>query len=301
VKDGVLWGLVSGHSYAGPRNVPRDVRTVCEFLGQAFSVQLALADAVEERDQSLRTRSVMSALLGVVVTEADPIDAILGGATSMLELSNATGAAVVMDGRSRTSGRVPGDREIRAIVEWLDGRPGSTDTPADDATFCTTQLSAHLSLAAAFTESASGLLACRLGTRSRGNYLLWFRGERRQVIAWAGDPAKPMSADDPERLSPRGSFALWEEEVRGTCDSWHESIVDAARILSAVMSRVVVPRELASLEVASDDGSAVAALTQLARRVAPPHNDAANAAFMERLATRIEAFIRDLDDDLPSG
>jgi len=297
IKDGVLWGLVSGHSYAGPMIVRRDVRTVCEFLGQAFSVQLALADVVEERDQRLRAQSATSALLGALVTDSNPIAAVLFGPTSMLELGNATGAAVIIGGQTRTSGRVPGDEELRAIVKWLDRLPESTDGTANDAVFCTTELSAHLSLATAFTESASGLLACRLGAGTRGNYLLWFRGERRQVITWAGDPAKPLSADDPERLSPRGSFALWEQEVRGTCESWHASIVEAARILGAVMSHIVV----VSGEVGSSDGSAIAALSQLTRRVASPHDDSANAAFMERLATRIEAFIRDLNDELASG
>ena len=35
VRDGALWGLVSCHHYAGPRQVPYDVRAACELLAQA--------------------------------------------------------------------------------------------------------------------------------------------------------------------------------------------------------------------------------------------------------------------------
>ncbi|MEP6509190.1 MAG: ATP-binding protein, partial [Gemmatimonadales bacterium] len=52
----------------------------------------------------------------------------------------------------------------------------------------------------------------------------------KQTIRWAGDPNKPvtMGNDNVPRLSPRGSFSLWEEERRGVSSPWSHAFVDAA-------------------------------------------------------------------------
>jgi len=53
-------------------------------------------------------------------------------------------------------------------------------------------------------------------TRKPDNYVLWLRPEVVQTVHWAGDPNKAVTvaADGSERLSPRGSFALWQGTVR---------------------------------------------------------------------------------------
>ncbi|HKP75710.1 MAG TPA: ATP-binding protein, partial [Longimicrobiaceae bacterium] len=76
----------------------------------------------------------------------------------------------------------------------------------------------------------------------RSDLLVWFRGERRQTIRWAGDPRKPVTvaADGSARLHPRGSFALWEEEVRGSSGPWRPVEVQAVLDLRrAVQDRLV--------------------------------------------------------------
>lgn len=302
VKDGALWGLVSGHNYARPMVVPQRVRTLCEFFGQAASMQLALADAIEERDRTLRARSVTSTVLSTLAHSNDAVHAILHGPTSMLDLGDASGAAVVLDGLAFTTGRVPDDAALRSLVQWLDHHAAfeaSTDSAVGQPAFHTSALSAVFPAAAAFADVGSGVVAGRIGAK-RGHYLLWFRGERLQVIAWAGNPEKPaeVAADDTERLSPRGSFALWEQEVRGTSEPWHESVVEAARAITAVASRVGITGGGAAAPSASVT-AVHSALDQLTSRLAAAARAPANAnASMDRLASRIEAFIHDLDDEL---
>jgi light-regulated signal transduction histidine kinase (bacteriophytochrome) len=53
------------------------------------------------------------------------------------------------------------------------------------------------------------------------------RAEHQEIIDWGGDPNKPVSLDG-ERLSPRGSFALWRETVRLRALPWEPWILDAA-------------------------------------------------------------------------
>ena len=97
-------------------------------------------------------------------------------------------------------------------------------------------LSKHYPPAERWCAFASGLLAVALSPK-RPHYLLWFRPERKQTVRWAGDPNKPasMTTGDVPRLSPRGSFALWEEERRATSDPWTVAEVQAAADLRGTL------------------------------------------------------------------
>ncbi|HLO41032.1 MAG TPA: ATP-binding protein, partial [Phycisphaerales bacterium] len=76
---------------------------------------------------------------------------------------------------------------------------------------------------------ASGILAVPLARTGR-QCVIWFRPEQVRVVNWAGDPAKSVAKGDaPARLSPRGSFALWKETVRGRSLPWSSADVAIAR------------------------------------------------------------------------
>jgi light-regulated signal transduction histidine kinase (bacteriophytochrome) len=83
-------------------------------------------------------------------------------------------------------------------------------------------------------------------------YVLWFRPQAAQTMRWGGDPrTKPVrvGADGVARLSPRGSFAAWEEEVRGRSRPWRRAEVEAARALRGTVVDALLTRadELAAL------------------------------------------------------
>jgi len=313
VKDGVLWGLISGHDYGGTKTVAHEVRTVCEFLSEAFSIQLALAQAVEERDQTLRVRSVTSTLLARLLREADPVHALLGGGTTMLDLAEASGGAVVLGNTIAATGAVPSDEEIRALVAWIDTVPSMADghQPAGERTasvYATTELCNTFPEAAAYADVASGVIACRIAAAEvydhGPSYLLWFRGERRQTVPWAGDPTKPLtvSAQGVARLEPRGSFALWEQEVRGSTAPWPESALEATASLGGVASRILVSpaadtrraRRREERETLSRE------LSQIARQATSAASDPSGTSLqsMAELAERLESLMRDLSADV---
>lgn len=69
-------------------------------------------------------------------------------------------------------------------------------------------------------------------SRDRTEQLIWFRREQKQTVRWAGDPRKPVKIEgDSARLHPRGSFELWEEEVRGTACPWEPDVREAVEEL----------------------------------------------------------------------
>jgi PAS domain S-box-containing protein len=51
---------------------------------------------------------------------------------------------------------------------------------------------------------------------------MWFRPEIEQTVSWAGDPNSKRIVAGPHgpRLTPRASFAIWKETVRGKSEPW---------------------------------------------------------------------------------
>ncbi len=221
IHRGKLWGLISGHHYSGPKVVGFNMRTICEFLAHALSFQVGLADAVEDRDHILRLRDAESGLRARLGETDSFSDALLNGEPNLMDIACATGAAVCYRGECTTVGKTPNAEQVTALIDWL--REHSDDVFILDA------LSTKYPPAAEFSTEASGLIAIRISTR-RNDYLLWFREERKQTIPWAGDPNKPVVVGQhgEYRLSPRGSFALWEEERVGTSSPWHPAEIRTA-------------------------------------------------------------------------
>ena len=123
-----------------------------------------------------------------------------------------TGAVLVYDGEVLTAGDVP-STEARALA----GRLGR-DARRASGVFASASLARDVP-AFADARRHRERRARRSNCRARiGEYLLWLRGEQVREVRWAGNPHKPvLPGNDPRDLSPRRSFAVWTERVRGTC------------------------------------------------------------------------------------
>ena len=238
VRDGVLWGLLSGHHYATPKTLPYELHTVCEFLGQAFALQLTGTEGAEDRDRMLRTRSVEGRLVELLA-QRTAAEALTASDVTMLELIPSDGAAIVGANGVARVGSLPDDAFLGDLVDWLE-RSAPADGPSARSFDA---LAGVFAPAQACTPTCSGLLAVRVSSAgvdegSACCWLLWFRGERAQSLRWAGNPEdKPVrrDTDGSVRLSPRGSFAVWEQEVRGTSRAWTTADRESAEALSRVV------------------------------------------------------------------
>ena len=235
IHRGKLWGLISGHHYSGPKRLPHADRALCEFLAQALSLQIGSADRLEDRRYSLEIRERQGRLVERLVQSTDADTAVTTGAITLADLVSASGAMVVRPrGRLRV-GKTPTDAQVDGLLAWLRAR--------GEEVFETSALPSLYPPAAEFADVASGVLAVSI-SRGGGAVLLWFRGEQRQTVKWAGDPRKPvtMAPDGSPRLHPRGSFALWEEEARGTSVAWRPIELEAAGELRRAMLDLQIRR-----------------------------------------------------------
>ncbi|MFK3844139.1 ATP-binding protein [Stenotrophomonas sp. NPDC078853] len=238
LAEGRLWGLVSCHNQL-PRRVPYHVRTACEFIGQILSLQIALKEralAVEER---IARRAIQVRLLGRMAGDEDFMAALGRDQKSLLDLTGATGAAIVHRGQCVLLGQTPGQTDVNALVDWL-----TRHHPAEDV-FHTDALPAIWPEAAAFAELASGVMAISI-SQLHDSFVLWFRAEVMRTVRWGGEPRK-AAVDG--RLSPRLSFEAWKETVREQSTPWQDVDRDAAIELRTAIVDIVLRKaeEMAEL------------------------------------------------------
>jgi two-component system, chemotaxis family, sensor kinase Cph1 len=230
LNDGVLWGLIACH-HTTPRFVPYPVRMTCELLGRMLSTLIL---GWERRDEVERQRAagerrvrLLERLAGAdYLTSglaADPDD--------LLAVVGAGGAAILEEGRFTAFGRCPPEAAVRAFAAWMAGERHEVL-----ASF----RAAELTGAPALGPDAAGVLAVGL-PQTENNALIWFRPEVEKTVSWGGSPAK-VHAEGPngQRLTPRGSFALWKETVRDQSARWSPIDIEVARALRAGLTEATV-------------------------------------------------------------
>ncbi len=207
--------------------MPLKVRDTAEYLGYALSWQLKVMEGAERSERARAAQRFEADLVRNMAVAADLLDGLC--TPSLVSLTDAGGAAVVLQEGTRRLGTTPSSEAIRKIVDFL-MRNG-------EDVFATEELIKHIPEAREWEHSAGGLLAVAIAPEL-GEYIMWFRAAEARVVNWGGDPRKTLVvSEDGEipRLSPRGSFALWEEMVRGRSLPWMPWQVEAASSLRRVL------------------------------------------------------------------
>ena len=84
-------------------------------------------------------------------------------------------------------------------------------------------------------------------SHSPRDYLLFFRSEESRFVDWGGEPVKQVGPLG-DRLTPRKSFELWREEVRGQSTPWTEPDVAIADAVQNYLRDVVLRHTEATAE-----------------------------------------------------
>ncbi|GGJ70177.1 ATP-binding protein [Deinococcus aquiradiocola] len=228
-----LWGLIACH-HATPRLLPYDVRSGCEFLGQFLSVQLSAKAEQQLQTYRLQLKSAQAKFVELMAEERDLVEGLIRHDFNLLDFVDAPGAAICLNSEVVLLGVTPTRDEVRALTEWL-------SVNADAEVLHTSGLPDEYPPAQAYADVASGLLSVQI-SRGRRDYVMWFRPEELQTVLWGGDPTKVATPgpDGQERLSPRKSFAAWQETVRGRSRDWQQAEVLAAQELRHSIISVVL-------------------------------------------------------------
>ncbi len=231
VREGKLWGLIACHHYA-PRNLRFAVRAAADLLAEVTATRIAAIEHYAHAQVAIQVRRLEQRLVEATSTEGDWRLALFRNPRTVLQPLEATGAALFHDGELLTAGEAPSTAELRALMQWIDAQP------FDGLFNCSSVSRANPSLDS-LTPTASGVLAVKLSA-TRPDYLMWFRKEQLLSVTWAGNPSKPMVANNPLELSPRSSFAAWSEIVRGTALPWSNGELALGRAFGASLIDIIV-------------------------------------------------------------
>lgn len=250
---GRLWGLIACH-HDSPRRAPFALRAVVELLAEAVGTRIAALESFVQAQAELSVRRLEQRMIEAISRDGDWRSALFDNPNTLLAPLSATGAALLFEGQTQTTGDVPSTAGLRDIGQWLDDQPRRP-------VIGTASLGQDAPGLAGLTAVASGVLATPISS-TPGEYIIWFRPEQVRTVTWGGDPTKPVTVgDDPRDLSPRRSFAQWHQVVEGRSDPWTPKDLATARMVGDTVSDVVLQFRSVRMLIAEDQ------LSQIRRQV----------------------------------
>lgn len=232
IVEGQLWGLFACHHYSA-RRPSFERRSIAELFGQMFALKLESRERKAMQAYEASARAGSDRLLAAVAGDAGLLDnpEWLGG--MLRETVPCDGIAIWVDGKCAHSGLTPPTDAFPALVRKLNAM-------AAGRIYATDRLAEALPAAEAWSDIAAGMLAIPI-SRSPRDYVLLFRQEKMRTVKWAGDPHKPAQlGPNGPRLTPRKSFELWTQEVRGRSEPFSSPEIRVAEMLRASLIEVVL-------------------------------------------------------------
>jgi chemotaxis family two-component system sensor kinase Cph1 len=217
---GELWGLISCHNTV-PRFVDYPARQAAKFVSQLLSTALEFRKDEEDQSNLLLYRQHGQYIHEQLLIDENVVQALTKRSHTILDLTKATGAALLFNNHIYRLGKTPSEIDIRALADWL--KASDTETFLE-----TSQFAALYPPGEEFRDIGAGLLAIVL-SKELNEYVFWFKPERIQQVTWAGNPDKPVTVGEngQNRISPRKSFEAWTQTVRNTSEPWSEAEVSA--------------------------------------------------------------------------
>lgn len=235
LSDGRLWGLIACHGRE-PKVLSPTVRAACEFFGVALSLHLA---GLRERDEAAvreRSRIAIARLL-----ERISVDPATGVSPAGLEqIVECDAVAVRLGGEVTISGNVAINRAVEAMAGGAGGELADGDRRGGAGELW------HSDRLGA--EDLAGALVLPIGTD--GDCVAWLRRERTVARRWAADPRTPVVlGPNGNRLTPRGSTAVFLATVRGRSTPWTPNDLAMATELGRSLTGIALAqaRRLAAL------------------------------------------------------
>lgn len=217
-----LWGLIACHNYT-PRFIDFKSREYAKLIGQITSSALEF----RQNEETLRKENEFNHSLEKIIKqlmETESIEkALASEETTILDILKCSGAVLVHNKKIYKLGNTPDDKQLLDLMLWVNDQ-------VKDTLYQTDNLSKVYPKASEYKDSASGILISTL-SKELGDYLIWFRAEQVQNLKWAGNPNKSvtLNANELLNISPRNSFAIWNETITGIAESW--SIEDIKSVI----------------------------------------------------------------------
>lgn len=211
IVEGKLWGLIACH-HRTPRFVSYAIRATVCLYAIVLSAQLKVKQRYLENHRIASARRMALSILTGLRDYSEPMGSLPSMLPRFMELFGARGAALITSTHSFRYGTTPEETTLSSLLMDLGDGSG-------EGVLVSSRAGAELASLRDHAGTAAGIVAIHLGSTE---WLVLFRGEIAKQVSWAGDPNKPGTQDADGILTPRNSFAIWLEDVRGESEPWPE-------------------------------------------------------------------------------
>ena len=214
-----LWGLIACHHYS-QKNLTPEIRLAAQLQGHFITSQIDIRQSNEEYEISRKSNLALEKINAVELPAKESSFEILVQKPELLELCNASGVTIIINGNIYKNGLLPSDNDILVLSGWLSQHTGNTQLSTDKLIDIIPENLLEN------CENASGIIYHSLGI-DNNNCIIWYRPETLTEVNWAGDPTKAI-VKDKNGLSPRNSFKLWREIIKCQSNVWLDPELNAA-------------------------------------------------------------------------
>jgi len=234
ISKGTLWGLIACH-HNTPKFISYYKRQSCKYLTQVLSSRIILSTANQALLKVNESAVLRNKLLEKISKDWDVLNGLTTGDYTMLEVTDAQGSAVLLDGQIRMTGETPDEDAIRKLVKAL------SLADLEDNYYYSNALGKDFDEFEVLKSKASGVL-CVFLSSARKDALIWFKAEKIKTVNWAGKPEKVMSPGDDQRMSPRKSFEKWSVLQEAHSEPWQDYEIAAAQALKQDISEIILEK-----------------------------------------------------------
>ncbi len=222
-----LWGLIACHHHT-PYRISYPKRIAAELLAHTFSAFLSNLQHANQESQSQKRQACLSQLETALTPAESLVETLKSKHSLLLSAVQSDGVIIRTQGKYFAFGLVPEIRFTNELVRWLEQNH-------TDEIFASEAIGRDTGLLMEGQAMASGVLAIPVSANMT-DYALWFRQEQINEVKWAGNPEKGIERDQIGfRLTPRGSFELWTERIRGTSIPWSETDIRSAQEIASLL------------------------------------------------------------------
>lgn len=234
IVNGELWGLVACQN-AAPKHLDLQSRLLAETLtrasANAYASRKSLKTLREYQKINLNNISLRQNLL----SEEDFGKSLKKNIRDIMDSCAADGMIIRINNEILTCGKVPNDNDIEKIIDW------STQHNSDfeENTFASNSFCQTKDLDLDNPDKSCGIIISILGNNT-SDMLIWLRKEQGHKIKWAGKPEKSAISEirngvEIIKFSPRKSFEVWKEYVKGTSLPWKIKEIESAKWITSVI------------------------------------------------------------------
>ena len=220
-----LWGMIACHNYS-PKKVLLYNRTSALMQSEFYAAQIHRWERSEEYNKVQEKEHIYQTILEEVVRSGNSFESV-SSTPYFLGLTDATGGAILRDGKVHTCGETPDVDFIERIQDYMKSN--------NERVFLSNTFSDYLKEAKKFQKIASGVLYFSLHKES-DSAVIWFRKQLSEGKKWGGNPND--QAEKLKSLSPRNSFKTWEEDVEGKSAKWFAHEIQAGLRLERFILKI---------------------------------------------------------------